>query len=239
MRRIKAVVYGVGAMNSVATRLMLEKGVDIVGALARSPEKVGRDLGDVAGLGHQTGVLVEDDPERVLSTRQADIAVIAVASYMTRHVRAPAPLRRARRQRGDDLRGGAVSVEHVADADAPSSTTSRAATASRSPAPATRTSTGSTSSAWCMATSHRIETVTGRASWNVDDFGPEVAKDQRVDTTVEDFDTWLAETARPPSFGKNTLGALVDDLGVDGRRAVEHDAAGGRHAAGRVARRWI
>ena len=35
MRRIKAVVYGVGAMNSVATRMMLEKGVDIVGALAR------------------------------------------------------------------------------------------------------------------------------------------------------------------------------------------------------------
>src|SRR5437764_13442587 len=83
MRRIKAVVYGVGAMNSIATRLMLEKGVDIVGALARSPEKVGRDLGDVAGLGYQTGVLIEDDPERVLSTRQPDIAVIAVASYMS------------------------------------------------------------------------------------------------------------------------------------------------------------
>src|SRR5215475_15256916 len=83
MRRIKAVVYGVGAMNSIATRLMLEKGVDIVGALARSPEKVGRDLGEVAGLGYQTGVLVENDPDRVLSTREADIAVIAVASYMT------------------------------------------------------------------------------------------------------------------------------------------------------------
>ena len=83
MRRIKAIVYGVGAMNSVATRMMLEKGVDIVGALARSPEKVGRDLGEVAGLGFETGVLVEDDPERVLSTREADIAVIAIASYMT------------------------------------------------------------------------------------------------------------------------------------------------------------
>jgi 4-hydroxy-tetrahydrodipicolinate reductase len=83
MRRIKAVVYGVGAMNSIATRLMLEKGVDIVGALARSPEKVGHDLGEVAGLGFQTGVLIEDDPDRVLSSRQADIAVIAVASYMS------------------------------------------------------------------------------------------------------------------------------------------------------------
>jgi 4-hydroxy-tetrahydrodipicolinate reductase len=65
MRRIKAVVYGVGAMNSIATRMMLEKGVDIVGALARSPEKVGKDLGEVAGLGFQTGVVVEYDPDRV------------------------------------------------------------------------------------------------------------------------------------------------------------------------------
>jgi len=65
-----------------------------------------------------------------------------------------------------------------------------------------------------LGTSHRIETVTGRASWNVDDYGPEVAKDQRVDTTVEDFDQWLAEADRPPSFGRNTLGALVEDLGV-------------------------
>ena len=56
--------------------------------------------------------------------------------------------------------------------------------------------------------------MTGRASWNVDDFGPEVVEDQRVDTTVEDFDRWLAEAARPPSFGRNTLGALVEDLGL-------------------------
>src|SRR3984893_17055656 len=82
VRRIKAIVYGVGAMNSIATRMMLEKGVDIVGALARSPEKVGRDLGEVAGLGFPTGVLIDDDAERVLATPQADIAVIAVASYM-------------------------------------------------------------------------------------------------------------------------------------------------------------
>jgi 4-hydroxy-tetrahydrodipicolinate reductase len=65
-----------------------------------------------------------------------------------------------------------------------------------------------------LATAHRIESVTGRASWNVDDYGPEVAKDQRVDTTVEDFEAWLSEADRPPSFGRNTLGALVEDLGL-------------------------
>jgi 4-hydroxy-tetrahydrodipicolinate reductase len=213
MRRIKAVVYGVGAMNSVATRLMIDKGVDIVGALARSPEKVGRDLGEVAGLGYETGVLVEDDPERVLSTRQADIAVIAVASYMSdmfEHLRLCA---------AHSVNAVTISEEALYPWNtSPMQSAELDRLARRNGV--TITGTGHQDVYWVnlvsmvMATAHRIDTVTGKASWNVDDFGPEVAKDQRVDTTVEDFDRWLAETARPPSFGKNTLGALVEDLGV-------------------------
>lgn len=213
MRRIKAIVYGVGAMNSVATRMMIEKGVDIVGALARSPEKVGRDLGDVAGLGYPTGVLVQDDPERVLSTRSADIAVIAVASYMAdmyEHL-----------YRCADHGVNAITLSEEALYPwntSPMQTAELDRLARRNGV--TITGTGHQDVYWVnlvsmvLATSHRIETVTGQASWNVDDFGPEVVRDQRVDTTVEEFETWLAETARPPSFGRNTLGALVEDLGV-------------------------
>ena len=47
-RDLRAIVYGVGAMGSIVTRLLLDKGVQITGAIARSPEKVGRDLGDAA-----------------------------------------------------------------------------------------------------------------------------------------------------------------------------------------------
>jgi 4-hydroxy-tetrahydrodipicolinate reductase len=213
MQRIKAIVYGVGAMNSVASRLMLEKGVDIVGALARSPEKVGRDLGDVAELGFQTGVLVEDDPDRVLSTREADIAVLAVASYMTdmyEHL-----------YRCAEHGVNAITISEEALYPwntSPMQSAELDRLAKRNGV--TITGTGHQDVYWVnlvsmvLATAHRIETVTGQASWNVDDFGPEVVRDQRVDTTVEEFDRWLAETARPPSFGRNTLGALVDDLGV-------------------------
>lgn len=81
MREVRAVVYGVGAMNSIATRLLLDKGVSIVGAIARSPEKVGRDLGEVASLGRTLGVRVESDADEVLGGRSVDIAVIAVSSY--------------------------------------------------------------------------------------------------------------------------------------------------------------
>jgi 4-hydroxy-tetrahydrodipicolinate reductase len=213
MRRIKAVVYGVGAMNSIATRLMLEKGVDIVGALARSPEKVGRDLGDVAGLGYQTGVLVEDDPDRALATRQADIAVIAVASYMSdmyEHLRRCAE---------HGVNAVTISEEALYPWNTAPMQTAEIDRLARQNG-VTITGTGHQDVYWVnlvsmvLATAHRIETVTGRASWNVDDYGPEVAKDQRVDTTVEDFEHWVAETDRPPSFGRNTLGALVSDLGV-------------------------
>ncbi|MBV9003102.1 MAG: hypothetical protein JO181_00480 [Solirubrobacterales bacterium] len=213
MRRIKAIVYGVGAMNSVATRMMLEKGVDIVGALARSPQKVGRDLGEVAGLGFPTGVVVEDDPERVLSSRQADIAVIAVASYMSdmyEHLRRCAE---------HGVNAVTISEEALYPWNTAPMETAELDRLARQNG-VTITGTGHQDVYWVnlvsmvLATAHRIETVTGRASWNVDDFGPEVAKDQRVDTTVDDFDTWLAEADRPPSFGRNTLGALVEDLGL-------------------------
>ena len=213
MRRIKAVVYGVGSMGSVAARMMLGKGVDIVGALARSPEKVGRDLGEVAGLGFETGVIIEDDPDRVLSTRQVDIAVIAVASYMSdmyEHLR-----------RCAEHGANAVTISEEALYpwnSSPMATAELDRLARRHGV--TLTGTGHQDVYWVnlvsmvLGTSHRIETVTGRASWNVDDFGPEVVKDQRVDTSVEDFDRWLAEADRPPSFGRNTLGALVEDLGL-------------------------
>jgi hypothetical protein len=75
MRPVRAIVYGVGAMGSIMARLMLDKGVEIVGAVGRSPEKVGRDLGDVAGLGSRTGVVVEPDARPALD-RGADIAVV-------------------------------------------------------------------------------------------------------------------------------------------------------------------
>jgi len=83
MSKIKAIVYGLGGINKVAARYMLEKGVDIVGVIDINPGLVGRDLGDVIGLGRAVGVTVSNDAEAVL-LRQADIAVVSVFSQMDR-----------------------------------------------------------------------------------------------------------------------------------------------------------
>ena len=80
-RPVRAIVYGVGEMGSIVTRLLVERGAEIVGAIARSKTKVGRDLGEVAGLGQSLGVTVEGDASAVLR-RGADIAVVCVGSYL-------------------------------------------------------------------------------------------------------------------------------------------------------------
>lgn len=208
MRQIKAIVYGVGAMNTIATRMMLEKGVTIVGALARSPAKVGRDLGDLTGLGREIGVVVDDDPERVLSTRSADVAMVAVSSYMMtmrEHLLVCA-------------RHGVNVVTLAEEALFPWSSSptvtaelDRAAKASG----VTITGTGYQDAFWVnlvavlMGSAHRIDAVNGEATWNVDDYGPEVARDQRVGDTLEDFQAWLGHAGRPPTWGRNVLEALL------------------------------
>ena len=84
MRKIKAIVYGVGTLNKLITKFMLEKGIDIVGAIDINPEIVGKDLGEVAGLGCRLNVVIKDDADAVLSEREADIASVAIFSQMER-----------------------------------------------------------------------------------------------------------------------------------------------------------
>jgi len=65
-----------------------------------------------------------------------------------------------------------------------------------------------------MATAHRIDTVGGDTSWNVDDFGAELARDQQVGATVEEFARWVAQAERSPTFGRTALHALAATAGL-------------------------
>jgi hypothetical protein len=56
MSRIRAVVYGIGETGSDVLRLLVEKDVEIVGAIARSDAQIGRDVGEATGLGRTLGV---------------------------------------------------------------------------------------------------------------------------------------------------------------------------------------
>lgn len=83
MEKIRVVLYGLGAIGSRIAKFLLEKeGVEIVGAIDIAKDKVGKDLGEVLGIGKRLGVAVSNDPKAVLCKACADIVVHAISSYL-------------------------------------------------------------------------------------------------------------------------------------------------------------
>jgi len=66
-------------MGTEMARLLAENpGVDLAGAVDVDPQKVGRDVGDVAGIG-AVGATVSDDLESVLSSTEPDAVCLATS----------------------------------------------------------------------------------------------------------------------------------------------------------------
>ena len=82
-RKIKAVQYGVGKMSIYTMRYMLEKGVEIVGAIDVNPQVIGKDIGDILGK-EKLGIVVSDakDARKVLEDVKPDICVITTRSLI-------------------------------------------------------------------------------------------------------------------------------------------------------------
>ncbi len=79
---VRVVQWGLGAMGAGMARLALEKaGLELVGAVDSRVDLVGRDLGDVLGLGRELGVVVTDDPDEVLDRDTVDVVMIATTSW--------------------------------------------------------------------------------------------------------------------------------------------------------------
>jgi len=79
MKRIRAIVYGVGKQGKAITRLMVEKGIEVVGAIGHV-SNVGKDLGEVAGLGYALNVIISSDAHAVLREQEADVVVMSFCS---------------------------------------------------------------------------------------------------------------------------------------------------------------
>ena len=78
MATIKAVLFGVGNMGSLIAKYLVEKDVEITGVVRKS--HLGEDLGEVSQIGRTIGVKISADPEQVLATAKADVAVLATCS---------------------------------------------------------------------------------------------------------------------------------------------------------------
>lgn len=83
MQTVRVIQYGVGAMGSNMVRLLQARPqAQLVGAIDRDPAKIGRDVGELAGLGKETGVRVRFPPQQVLDGVKADVALLATTAFL-------------------------------------------------------------------------------------------------------------------------------------------------------------
>jgi 4-hydroxy-tetrahydrodipicolinate reductase len=81
LRPIRVAHYGLGAIGSGIARLTAaQRGLEVVGGIDRDPQKVGRDLGEVIGLGGPIGAPVSSDPIELLRLTHPDVVIHATTS---------------------------------------------------------------------------------------------------------------------------------------------------------------
>lgn len=83
-RKIKAVQYGVGKMSVYIMKYMLEKGVEIVGAIDINPDIIGKDVGEIMGK-EKLGVTVTkaEDAREMLKNVKPDICIVTTRSLFS------------------------------------------------------------------------------------------------------------------------------------------------------------
>ncbi len=81
--KIRLIQYGVGPIGASIVKLVLQKkGFEYVGAIDIDPNKIGKDLGEIAGAGKELGVTVSSDAKKILQASEADLVVHTTASFL-------------------------------------------------------------------------------------------------------------------------------------------------------------
>src|SRR5687768_14166552 len=80
---IRVVHFGLGPIGAGIVKQVAErKGFKIAGAVDIDPAKVGRDLGDVAGVGRPLKIKVSDDAKKTIKSAKPDVVVLCTSSSM-------------------------------------------------------------------------------------------------------------------------------------------------------------
>lgn len=210
--RIRVVQYGCGKMGRIIIRYLMEQGAQVVGAIDADDSLEGMDIGELAGLPDHVGVKVMKDQDTVLDTCDADIAVLALQSYL------------------DDMqkpilecitRG--INVITTAEealypwSTAPIITNNLDAICKKTGC--TVVGSGMQDIFWvnlpaCVAGAmHRISQIDGKVSYNVEDYGIALARAHGVGLKPDEFERTIAHSLTLPSYVWNSNEALCMKMG--------------------------
>ena len=195
-QKIKAVQYGVGKMSIYTMRYMLEKGVEIVGAVDVNPDVIGKDIGEILGQ-EKLGVVVTsvDKAKEMMQVKKPDICIITTRSLIS-ELEEPYML-------CAELGINAISTCEEAfypQNSNPMLTNKIDELAKKNNC--TITGTGYQDIYWgqlitsIAGSTQKITKIKGSSSYNVEDYGIALAEAHGAGLTLEEFDKQVASVDR-------------------------------------------
>ena len=228
-QKIKAVQYGVGKMSIYTMRYMLEKGIEIVGAVDINPDIIGKDIGEILGQ-EKLGVVVTsaDKAREMTQATKPNICIITTRSLIS-ELEEPYML-------CAELGINAISTCEEAfypQNSNPTLTNKLNELAIKNNC--TLTGTGYQDIYWgqlitsIAGSTQKITKIKGSSSYNVEDYGIALAEAHGAGLTLEEFDKQIATADNitqeernkiiqsgkfEPSYMWNVNGWLCSKLGL-------------------------
>lgn len=228
-QKIKAVQYGVGKMSVYTMRYMLEKGIEIVGAIDVNPAVIGKDIGEILGK-DKLGVVVTDAKQarEILENTKPDVCIVTTRSLFS-EVEEPFML-------CAELGINAISTcEEAFYPQNSNPTLTKKIDELAKKNNCTITGTGYQDIYWgqlissIAGSTQTIKKIKGSSSYNVEDYGIALAEAHGAGLTLEEFDKQVASSDRisaeerqkiidsgefAPSYMWNVNGWLCSKLGL-------------------------
>ena len=228
-QKIKAVQYGVGKMSVYTMRYMLEKGIEIVGAIDVNPAVIGKDIGEILGK-DKLGVVVTNAKQarETLENTKPDVCIVTTRSLFS-EVEEPFML-------CAELGINAISTcEEAFYPQNSNPTLTKKIDELAKKNNCTITGTGYQDIYWgqlissIAGSTQTIKKIKGSSSYNVEDYGIALAEAHGAGLTLEEFDKQVASSDRisaeerqkiidsgkfAPSYMWNVNGWLCSKLGL-------------------------
>eukprot|EP00746_Dinoflagellata_sp_MGD_P042791 gnl/MRDRNA2_/MRDRNA2_20375_c0_seq1.p1 gnl/MRDRNA2_/MRDRNA2_20375_c0~~gnl/MRDRNA2_/MRDRNA2_20375_c0_seq1.p1 ORF type:complete len:379 (+),score=66.40 gnl/MRDRNA2_/MRDRNA2_20375_c0_seq1:76-1212(+) len=210
---LRVIVYGVGKCNLLAVRFMCERGIKVVGAITRPGPKVGKDLGELAGLAEKLGVIVSENPAMILGGVPADAVLVGVYDDLERMLPI---LNQCVEHKLNVISIGA----HHSNAWRSHPEASAALDKLAKRFGVTVTGTGNQDfymvnlGVALAGTCNRVDALIHRSLQDVNLFGPEVASTQYVGQSRDAFESFLSSGKVEPSIYTSFWDNVASDMGL-------------------------